>query len=1205
MQPQELPSISALQTFLDRPEQLANQPVQFHISVANYSLTPRSLLEVLVNSPDPQVAETARLHVNWAGELTEGWHEAVDEVLQMAQLGQNDRLAVELLKIAPVPEYFLSQWVPANNLIQGLRNPHMPLRYRLKLLERLAQEPTLEPRLQVAESPETPLAVLEQLAGDLELPIRLAVKFNPSCPPPLVELVEGQHAVASDWNTDTEQLAMLGQSRSRWVRLAVAQNPNAPEDVLLRLALDPVLKIQLAVAKNPGTSIAVLEKLANHPDSSVQQAVVVHDNISETLMLQLWSNQKSFIMGQSQLPVSILSRNFDEKQFDKPLWQNYQLRDRLLRHGNTPAWILARLAEHDLAEIRADRQNCRPHSPEILEKWVLDATDYLAEIAKHPNVSSETLVQLAEHINSKVRLAVARNLKTPQQLRLQLLSELISHPEPRIQVEIASDPNTPVTILQQLAGAFSTVNLAVDTIRQMLPNASESLVNAVRSFITSHESPELISFWLRQDAVFREPILGEWRQLLANLDESDRTNFEALCRQMLPAIGLSGGLPSQDRWLMQYQYPSPEFDLYGLLLWFGMAGSSGNSRNRAVRVALIRNPSTPSALRSQLQAGLTQPPDSMGRYLHDCDLRLAVAFNPQTSELEKIEYLQQALTSGWNNIREDIAKNPHTPVPILEQIAGRGAGGIQEVAKNPNAPVSILRQAAQQDNSYSLKLVAENPSTPIDLLKDLALNRGKDGVRETALKNPNLDRFAAYQIQLELQAQEEAVKASQELAKRPDSPYALAQVLEKGDRNAKLTAARSNKTPIQVLEQLAKEPDETVRQVVLQNSNLPLKSLLELTQDKSVNVRLSLAYKSSRQTIPVQVLERLTQDESELVRARVAEHPDTPVELLVRLANDPSREVKNKLTGNPNTPVTVLMHLGLTENLVNSRNPNTPGEVLAHVVNRILGNFHQNEDRWSGLESTNKPLVELLKHPPKGSQMPANTLQRLASHHYPPVRYRVAQHPNTPTSALEQLACDSYVPTLRALADNPNTPPHILEQLANTPDLTTRLSIVRNPNTPARVLAQIVMSTQNSSNQPNRTIDSLKSAFPGSHNDLLRTIAGNPRTPIEALEILARREFVGATLDPKSIIPPTTDDSVVRKLAYNPSLTPQLLSILAQDPCVDVRVCLTRHLNLTEALWMRLAQDEALAKTKLLQPKEKLLSGFWNCWRGMIRVRCE
>lgn len=1038
----------------------------------------------------------------------------------------------------------------------------------------------------MAESPETPLTVLEQLAGDLELPLRLAVKFNPSCPPPLIELVEGQHTVASDWHTDVEQLAMLGQSRWAWIRLAVARNPNTPEDILLRLASDPILIIQLAAAKNPGT----LEQLANHPDPSVQQAAVVaHPNLSD-LMLQSWSNQKSLIMGQSQLPVSILSRIFDEAESDKPLWQNYQLRNQLLCHTNTPAWILARLAEHDLAEIRADKQNCLPHSPEILEKWVLEATDYLSEIAKHPNVSSETLVQLADHPNSKVRLAVARNLTTPEQLRRQLLSELITHPEPDIQVEIASDSNTPVKILTQLARASSLANWAMDSIRQMLPT-SDYLVDAVTTFITSHESPELISFWLRQDAAFREPILQEWRQLLANLTESDRPNFEVLCRQMLPAIGLSGGLPSEDRWLSQYGYPSPEFDLYGLLLRFGLAGSSGNCRGRAVPVALVGNPHTPVDVRSQLWQLNKKAPDDFGRYLQDADFRMALALNPTVPEAERREYFQQLIATS-DNVRENLARNLKTPPEILLQLMTKQGVGRQAVSRNPNAPASALAELAPDSNRTTRGWVAKNPSTPPNLLIQLATD-SDEGVRDSALKNQNMPLLERYRLLIAQDEDRETVEAHELLALRPDSAYALAQVLEKGDQKARITAARSHQTPIHVLEQLAKDPDETVRQVVLQNSNLPLNSLLELAQDPSVNVRLSLAYKASyyRETpTPIQLLARLAQDESEQVRARVAEHPDTPIEILVRLANDSNREVKAKLIGNLNTPITVLTRLGLEENLVNRRNPNTPGIVLAQAVNSM----------------SRKDLADFIKHPVKGSQMPAQTLTQLANSFDNSVRYRVASHPNTPTSTLEQLARDSYVPTLRAVVENSNTPPHLLEQLANTPDLTIRLGIARNQNTPARSLAQIVLSSH-SANEPNRTVDTLKSAFPGNQNDVLSAIALNPRTPLDALEILARREFVGAKPDLKSFIPPRTDDNVVQKLAYNPSLTPELLGILTQDPCVDVRVCLVPHPNLTESLWMRLAEDEALSVREAvaanIKAPERVLELLAKDELGEVRVK--
>ncbi|MEH1816132.1 MAG: hypothetical protein V7K26_09450 [Nostoc sp.] len=153
------------------------------------------------------------------------------------------------------------------------------------------------------------------------------------------------------------------------------------------------------------------------------------------------------------------------------------------------------------------------------------------------------------------------------------------------------------------------------------------------------------------------------------------------------------------------------------------------------------------------------------------------------------------------------------------------------------------------------------------------------------------------------------------------------------------------------------------------------------------------------------------------------------------------------------------------------------------------------------------------------------------------MRYRVASHPNTPATVLRQLARDSYVATVRVVASNANTFPETLEVLANHPDFTTRLEVVRNPNTPPCALAQIVLSTQNSGNTPNQTVDMLKSAFPGVHNDVLRSIAGNLRTPIEALEILARREFVSATPDSQAFMPPTTNNEIVRsqgEFNYNP-----------------------------------------------------------------------
>ncbi len=233
-----LPKISTgdLEKFLDSPEELLGESERVQMAIASFSETPRSLLAVLVESDYSSVVETAKLHINFAGEIEGLTQEFVSEVLRDKDLGQNDRLAVELMKFATVAPCFLSEWVPQSWLIEGLKNEYMPLHYRVQLLERLVVSEKLEARLVVAESEATPVSLLELLAGDLELAVRLTVEFNDNCPSEVIELVKSEHDIACDWDADVERLRELGESRWSWIRLTVAQNPFTPEDVLLKLS---------------------------------------------------------------------------------------------------------------------------------------------------------------------------------------------------------------------------------------------------------------------------------------------------------------------------------------------------------------------------------------------------------------------------------------------------------------------------------------------------------------------------------------------------------------------------------------------------------------------------------------------------------------------------------------------------------------------------------------------------------------------------------------------------------------------------------------------------------------------------------------------------------------------------------------------------------------------------------------------------------
>ncbi|MGB3296222.1 MAG: hypothetical protein WBB01_24820 [Phormidesmis sp.] len=178
------------------------------------------------------------------------WDEAISEAIRTAKLGENDRLAVELLKLGPVPIECFSRWVPSGPFLAALREQDLPLRYQVQILERLADEAQLEARLTVAESLATPLSLLEALAGDEDVAVRLSAQYNPNCPTALAELVGRQQAIAADPNTDAEQLAMLGESQWGWIRQTVAQNPAVPEPVLLKLATEsePLIREAIAVA---------------------------------------------------------------------------------------------------------------------------------------------------------------------------------------------------------------------------------------------------------------------------------------------------------------------------------------------------------------------------------------------------------------------------------------------------------------------------------------------------------------------------------------------------------------------------------------------------------------------------------------------------------------------------------------------------------------------------------------------------------------------------------------------------------------------------------------------------------------------------------------------------------------------------------------------------------------------------------------------
>lgn len=1057
-----------LQPFLNNPEGLLTQPLTVQLAIANHPDTPHPLLTHLVESPHADVVEAAQLHIHWAGELTEAWQTAIASHLKTAQLGQNDRLAVELLKFCPVSPAFLSDWVPPECLITALKNPYLLPHYRRQFLERLAQEANLEARLQVAEALDTPSEILALLLGDLEPAVRMAAACHPACAAEMIQRVEQQQASAADWQTEPPILAQLSQSQWPWIRLTVAQNPTTPAHALAQLATDGYFPIQRAVVENPSTPVTVLADFVTHPETAIQEALVQHPNVNIEILLHLRPTFLQLLRRQTDpqfnLPAAVLEHLFEEAIAQQTLENDYRLRALLLGSPNTPATLLAKfVATYDQASLEAQlrARSDSPPTPEALTHWLQERSSHLTPMVDHPHVTLDILSQLATYPNPRLQLAVARHPLTPAALRQKLYAALRHHfADLELQNQIARDPQAPSTILN---------------------------------------------------------VLGQ--QIKARLHRN-------------------------------YTYGD-------------------------IAIALVSNPQTRADLRRQLKRCIQQEFGQDQRW--QCRLWQAIAHNPQEKAPDRESARQKLMALPQGRVL--LAEDPHTPIELLGELAALAqTEGDQKLAialvKNPALPDEQLQQLIEQHQDEQLeRVMADSAQAPLSaLLKILyaqpLVDRFKDpySIANRILRHPQVSPLERYRFQLAQATRKATAQAKQQLGSRPESPYLLAQVMETGDRSAKIAAAHNPKTPITVLEALATEPDEQIGLALVKNPQLPVELQLALVHDPSPNVRIALARKRRWHPTPGVVLAALAQDKVAAVRALVAQNPDTPISALEGLAADPDETVQQSLVANLQTPIPVLQRLGLDANIFNVRNPHTPGIVLAHAVEVL----QQSPRR---VPTRNQALCDFLKHPVNGTQLPSATLAELAHHPDRSVRYRVAQHPNTSVATLALLADEDDIATLRAIAEHPQAPSTVLAKLAQNPDVTVRLSVARHANTPPEILGRMVETEQLAQNAPHRTKDDLKSALWGSHLDVLMAIARQPKTPLTAMAMLARREFASPAPDPQDWPASRTPDEVVRALASNPSLTPELLAILIQDPCLEVRLAIIRHPNLNLSLRQRLAQD--------------------------------
>lgn len=1061
-----------LQPFLANPAQLTEETIEQQLAIANYPDTPTNLLEILVNSSDALVAEAASHHVNWAGEITENWQQIADTTLQTKELGQNDRLAVELLKIAPVPDYFLSEFVPASYLTLALKNPHLPLRYRLKYLERLARESNIEPRLQVAEFPETPPQVLEILAGDVELPIRMAAQSNPTTPQELIELMEEQLAVAKDWNTDSEQLATLGESRWDLIRLAVAQNPATSVETLMQLAGDGVFKIKLAVAKNPQTPANVLTVLMENSHTQIKSAVANHPNVTEEILHKLFPIHKSVLTETDNLPASILELFFGEFATDDPIWKQGELQNLLLKQPNTPTWILAELTNVDLEAVRAEKEAqglISQNSAEFIDTWrVRSQIRFLVDVAKHPQVSVEILEQLSGCPHPDILRAIGHNPRSPESLRNKIAKYL--EVDVAILRSIANEPpETKNTISQAKNKTLDSSSLPpMEHYRLLLEKEQQEETARAEGFMSEQlHRPSALA------EVMKSSVSG--------------TDSGAIVRNLCSAAR-SSRTPIH---ILEQLAKHPDENVRSALLHNEDLPSN-------IILELACDPSI--YMRSSLaRQNRRQTPAKILEMLADDEseeVRLRVAENPDTP----VETLVKLANDSSENVKNKLVSNPNTPVEILERLAEEGIfdvcnantpGNVLEkavrklwefndsksqdklakllkgVVKGSQMPASILDELSHHSYSLIRWNVADNPSTSSKTLEKLY----KDDyfyVRIGVAKHPNTHPHV-----LEKMARREDPKdrnsydITSRIAQRHDTPAAALEFLASPKFNTLFNiheiVAKNPNTPSTVLESLAKtESDISTLKALTHNPNLTARALQQLANNSHDVIRIALI---DRPELPSELWQKLAEDENATVREAIASSSNTPINILEALALDTDRDVRRKVAVNPNTPTTSLEILSqdsiydvriavagnqntnviVLEKLAQDKkvevrravaqNPKTPAP-LQESLKDLLGlpYVRQPNTILSGLSRIYKPDTEDL----------ATLLSEYVQSDNAFVRFVTLMHPLTPVDSITEGCQSLFWQERYAIAENPSTSGEIREQLTNDSNRIVRATAKAN-----------------------------------------------------------------------------------------------------------------------------------------------------------------
>ena len=448
---------------------------------------PRFLLNYAANHPARKVSDTAKMHIDISGEMSEGWHEAVAENLKIYSysfihdfhgiiwnfrsgarvngdfetLQRSFRLLTNFYDLTQAEVLFKSQ-MAKRNIAKNFQttsivlkklafdedccirsdasaNPNTPA----EVLRLLAEDSNSGVRNNVAGNPSTPAETLESFATVSNIKILHRLAGNPSTPVEILESLMSDcnnsmlKAVAGNPSTPAEILELLADDSKDWFDEYVANNFNKYSDYTKKDVVSREYKGMIEnIAKNPSTPIKVLRTLANDADYWMRKYIAENPNA----------------------PADILKSFADFEDGDNGV------HSLVAKHPNTPTKVLKLYL----------------YSPK--DPWKHGYYNIRESVADNPNAPKEILKSLAKEQNIRIRFRVAINPNTP----IDLLKTLANDSNHQIREAVAKNTNTPLKILEKLA---NDRNLIVRESVSENPNCTFEIKKTIFKNFAKSETP--------------------------------------------------------------------------------------------------------------------------------------------------------------------------------------------------------------------------------------------------------------------------------------------------------------------------------------------------------------------------------------------------------------------------------------------------------------------------------------------------------------------------------------------------------------------------------------------------------------------------------------------------------------------------------------------------------------------------------------------